>query len=67
MKVYPEATKHYTAAINADPRYAEAYYNRGLCFEAVGNLAAAASDYKQAMMIRPVYPPAEEGLKRIKN
>jgi hypothetical protein len=33
----------------------------------VGNLAAAASDYKQALMIRPVYPPAEEGLKRIKN
>lgn len=67
LKVYPEATKHYTAAINADPRYAEAYYNRGLCFEAVGNLTAAASDYKQALMIRPVYPPAEQGLDRVKN
>lgn len=67
LKVYPEAIKHYTRAIESDPRYTEAYYNRGLCYEAVGNLAAAAGDYKQALMLRPVYPPAEEGLRRVKN
>lgn len=65
LKVYPEAIKHYNRAIEADPRYTEAYYNRGLCYEAVGNIQAAATDFKQALMLRPVYPPAEEGLKRV--
>lgn len=65
LKVYPEAVKHYSRAIEADPKYAEAFYNRALCYEAVGNLNAAVSDFKSALMIRPVYPPAEEGLKRV--
>jgi tetratricopeptide (TPR) repeat protein len=65
LKVYQEAIKHYGRAIEADPKYAEAYYNRGLCFEFLGNLQDAASDFKTALMIRPVYPPAEEGLKRV--
>jgi tetratricopeptide (TPR) repeat protein len=66
LKVYPEAIKHYSNALLADPKYAEAYYNRGLCNEFIGNYDGARSDYKSAMMIRPVYPPAEEGLKRLK-
>jgi len=65
LKVYAEAAKHYSNAILADPKYAEAYYNRGLCYEAIGNYRDAEADFKQAMMIRPVYPVAEEGLKRV--
>lgn len=65
LKVYPEALKHYTKAINADPKYAEAYYNRGLCHEFMGNLQDAKTDFKYALTIRPVYPPAEEGFKRV--
>ncbi len=65
LKVYPEAIKHYTKAINADPKYAEAYYNRGLCHEFMGNYQDAKTDFKFALTIRPVYPPAEEGLKRV--
>ena len=65
LKVYPEAIKHYTRAIEADPRYAEAWYNRGISYEAVGNLNDAANDFKEALKVRPVYPPAEEGLKRV--
>jgi tetratricopeptide (TPR) repeat protein len=66
LNIFPEAIKHYGRAIEVDPRYAEAFYNRGLCFEAVGNLDAAESDYKSALMIRPVYPAAELGLNRVK-
>ena len=65
LKIYPEAAKHYSRAILADPRYAEAYYNRGLCLEAVGNFKDAGSDFKTALTIRSVYPVAEEGLKRV--
>jgi tetratricopeptide (TPR) repeat protein len=65
LKVYPEAIKHYSNAITADSNYTEAFYNRGLCYEAVGNIRDAAADYKKALMLRPVYPPAEAGLKRV--
>jgi len=65
LDVKPEAIKHYTRAIEADPGYVEAYYNRGICYEAVGNLSDAAADFKEALKLRPVYPPAEEGLKRV--
>lgn len=65
LQVYAEAIRHYSGAIQADPRYAEAYYNRGLCYEAVGNLDPAESDFKTALTIRPDYPPAKEGLKRV--
>jgi tetratricopeptide (TPR) repeat protein len=66
LNIFPEAIKHYTRAIEADPRYAEAFYNRGLCYEAVGNLDAAQGDFRSALMIRPVYPVAEQGLNRVK-
>ena len=65
LKIYPEAAKHYTQAILADPRYAEAFYNRGLCLEAVGNYRDAASDFKNAVSIRPNYTLAQEGLRRV--
>lgn len=67
LKVYSEAIKHYTRAIETNPNYAEAYYNRGLCYEAIGNLQNSVEDYKNALKVRPVYPPAEEGLKRVTN
>lgn len=65
LQVYAEAIRHYSGAIQADPRYVEAYYNRGLCYEAVGNLDPAESDFRTALTIRPDYPPAKEGLKRV--
>jgi tetratricopeptide (TPR) repeat protein len=65
LKVYPEAIKHYSRAIEADNQYAEAFYNRGLCYEFMGNLEAAAADFRSALMIKSVYPPAEEGLRRV--
>ncbi|MDQ3052010.1 MAG: tetratricopeptide repeat protein [Bacteroidota bacterium] len=65
LKVYPEAIKHYAQAILADPRYAEAYYNRALCLEAVGNKQDAATDFKIALNVRPGYTVAEEGLNRV--
>ncbi len=65
LKVYPEAVKYYSKAIMADPQYVEAYYNRGLCYEFMGNLQDAKLDYKTALNLRPVYEAAQEGLKRV--
>ncbi len=65
LKVYPEAIRHYAQAILADPNYAQAYYNRALCLEAMGNNQAAAADFTAAVTLRPGYTVAEEGLKRV--
>lgn len=67
LKVYDQAIKHYDDAIAADSNYAEAYYNRGLCYEAVGNITAAAADYNKAINLRPGYELAALGMRRLKN
>jgi tetratricopeptide (TPR) repeat protein len=65
LKVYSQAIKHYDDAIAADPNYAEAYYSRGLCYEAVGNIGAAQTDYEKSLQLRPGYELPQLGLKRI--
>lgn len=65
LKIYDQAIKHYTDAIAVHPQYAEAYYNRGLTYETIGNISAAAADYRLAMQFRPEYPAAEAGLRRV--
>ena len=66
LKVYREAIKHYTNAINADPNYVDAYYNRGVCFETLGDIAAAKKDFEKSLEIRPDYEAAKEGIQRVK-
>lgn len=65
LKIYDVAIKHYTDALNIDPNYAEASFNRGLCYESLGNIAAAASDYNQALSVRKDYKAAKEALQRV--
>ena len=65
LKVNDQAIKHFTDAINADPSYAEAIYNRGLCYETVGNIGMARADYEAALRLRPDYTMASSGLSRV--
>lgn len=65
LKVYDQAIKHYTDALNIEPNYAEAIYNRGLCYEAVGNIGAAKQDYQKAIQIRQDYELAKNALARV--
>lgn len=67
LKVYDQAIKHYDDAIAADAGYAEAYYNRGLCYETLGNIQAAQLDYEKALQLRPGYELAKKGMERIRN
>jgi tetratricopeptide (TPR) repeat protein len=66
LKVYDQAIRHFNDAIRSDPYFVQAYYNRGLCYENLGDIAAAAKDYKQALNIFPTYKLAKEGLKRVR-
>lgn len=65
LKVYSEAIKHFSRAIEVDPQYAEAYMNRGLCYEASGNVGSAKKDFETALVHRPGYRLAQEGLDRV--
>jgi tetratricopeptide (TPR) repeat protein len=65
LKVYDEAAKHYSSAIEADPSYVEAYYNRGVCYETLGNISVARKDYEKALEIKPDYQAAKNGLSRL--
>jgi len=59
------AITHYSNAISLSPDYFQAYYNRGLCYEAKENLEFSEKDYRAALAIKPDYELAIEGLNRI--
>lgn len=65
LKVYDQSVKHYNDAIAVDSTWAEAYLNRGLSYEAMGNIAAANKDYDKAMMLRPNYSNAQQASERV--
>ncbi len=65
LQEYTQAIRHYSDAIACDPSYAEAYFNRGLCYEVTGNLSLARADYEKALQLRPGYHLPREALQRI--
>ncbi len=65
LKVFDEAIKHYDRAIASDSLYYQAFHNRGLCKERIGNVKAAELDFRAAMKISPNYLPSVAGLNRI--
>lgn len=48
-----KAARFFSMAIQEKPDYAEAYYNRGLCYEIQGDFKKAAIDYDQALVFNP--------------
>jgi Tfp pilus assembly protein PilF len=65
LQLYRDATHHFTDAIEVDPSYFQAYYNRGYCFELMGDINNAAKDYRKALEIQPDYDLAANGLSRV--
>lgn len=65
LKVYEEAINFYTQAIGSDKNYFEAYYNRGLCHELLGNFDQAELDFRKALEINSSYDYAALSLDRI--
>lgn len=65
-KNYPAAIKNFSAAINIDEHYVEAYYNRGLAYEFSGDMESAIKDYRAALNIFPNYGLALDRLELLR-
>jgi hypothetical protein len=48
-----EAINHYSRAIELNPRYRRAYYNRALSYQTLKDMAHAERDYLEALTIEP--------------
>jgi len=62
LKLYDIAVNNFSDAIYSDPNFYEAYYSRGNCFETLGNVKQAESDYKRAIEINSQYTYAIQAL-----
>lgn len=62
---YPEAIEFYTKAVNMSPLYYAAFYNRGLCYEKIGNRTLAEADFRKTLSINSDYDYAAIALERI--
>jgi len=65
LNISDQAIPYFTKSILAKPDYYEAYYNRALAFEKLGDVFNAKKDYQEALRIKPNYDKAIEGLNRI--
>lgn len=65
LKVFGEAIKYFSRAIELDPAYVEAWYNRGYSYELSGDVNRARADYNKALELKPGYPLPQAGLKRL--
>lgn len=57
-----KAIEHFTTAVTIDPKYAEAYFARGACYQELKDNANASADYNMCLQLKPNYEPAVEGL-----
>ena len=55
---YPNAILNYTKAIESDPNFAKAYYNRGYTYIKMRKYKMAIDDLNKAVEIRPKYAAA---------
>ncbi len=57
-----KALDYFTKAININPKYAEAYFARGVCYQELNDKNNASADYQMCLQLIPNYEPAIEGL-----
>lgn len=62
---FDKALKYFTIAIEKEPDYVEAWYNRGFTYEVMGKLKKARADYEQSLKIKSNYPLSVKGINRI--
>ena len=59
------AIMHFTDAIRTNNQYVEAFYNRGVCYENLGEIKSAIKDFNSAINIVPTYKLAKDKLIRL--
>ena len=65
LQLYDEALANFDKAVKADPKYYQAVYMRGLCYEAKGDVSQAKRGYSYAIQLNPNYDKAAAGLNRL--
>lgn len=65
LKVYDVAIENYTKAIEIEPKYIDAYYNRGLCYEQIDNKKKAEEDFRYVLKLNPQHTTAAIALERV--
>ena len=53
-----KAAQDYEEAIRLDPKFTEAYFNRGLNYRELGQIDKAMADYSEAIKLNPRFAPA---------
>ena len=64
-KDYKTALKYFTAALSSDPAYVDAYYGRGVCYQAMGDKKKAVVDFNACLSINPMHELAKKALETI--
>jgi tetratricopeptide (TPR) repeat protein len=65
LQLYDEALVNFEKAVKVDPKYFQAVYMRGLCYEAKGDVGKAKAEYSYAIQLNPNYEKAASGLNRL--
>jgi tetratricopeptide (TPR) repeat protein len=62
---FRKATSYFSLALQRDPGYVEAMFNRGYSYELAGDYSKAYQDYKHVLQLRTNYQKAIDGLNRL--
>lgn len=65
LKKYELAINNFSDAIKIEPKFVQAYYGRGICYQAKGDIKLAAIDFQACLDINPKYEPAQTALKEL--
>ncbi len=65
LKDFSKAVTWFSKALGCDPGYIEAYYNRGLAYEYMGEFEKSYKDYKRTLELHVNYQKAIDGLNRL--
>ena len=57
-----KAFDYFSKAINANPKYAEAYFARGVCYQELKDNSNALADYSMCLQLKPNYLTAVEAI-----
>ena len=60
-----KALEYFSKAINANPKYAEAYFARGVCYQELKDKNNAMADYSMCLQLKPNYLPAVDAVNSI--
>jgi tetratricopeptide (TPR) repeat protein len=62
LKKYNKALEYFTGAINIDPKYTEAYYGRGICYQEMNEGKKAMAEFQTCLSLNPEFTPAKTAL-----